>query len=128
MEIRGGAGGEEANLFAAELFRMYQHYAESMRWKLDIIDMSEYRNWAHERSRVFRSGKGVYSKLQIRERRAPRAARTETESQGRVHTSTVTVAVLPEAEDVDVEINEKDLKIDTYRSAARAASTSTDGE
>ena len=116
MEIRGGAGGEEANLFAAELFRMYQHYAESMRWKLDIIDMSDTELGGMKEVVFSISGKGVYSKLKYesgvhRVQRVP-----ETESQGRVHTSTVTVAVLPEAEDVDVEINEKDLKIDTYRS------------
>ena len=117
MEIRGGAGGEEANLFAAELFRMYQHYAESMRWKLDIIDMSDTELGGMKEVVFSVSGKGVYSKLKYesgvhRVQRVP-----ETESQGRVHTSTVTVAVLPEAEDVDVEINEKDLKIDTYRSS-----------
>ena len=116
MEIRGGAGGEEANLFAAELFRMYQHYAESMRWKLDIIDMSDTELGGMKEVVFSVSGKGVYSKLKYesgvhRVQRVP-----ETESQGRVHTSTVTVAVLPEAEDVDVEINEKDLKIDTYLS------------
>ena len=116
MEIRGGAGGEEANLFAADLFRMYQHYAESMRWKLDIIDMSDTELGGMKEVVFSVSGKGVYSKLKYesgvhRVQRVP-----ETESQGRVHTSTVTVAVLPEAEDVDVEINEKDLKIDTYRS------------
>ena len=116
MEIRGGAGGEEANLFAAELFRMYQHYAESMRWKLDIIDMSDTELGGMKEVVFSVSGKGVYSKLKYesgvhRVQRVP-----ETESQGRVHTSTVTVAVLPEAEDVDVEITEKDLKIDTYRS------------
>ena len=116
MEIRGGAGGEEANLFAAELFRMYQHYAESMRWKLDIIDMSDTELGGMKEVVFSVSGKGVYSKLKYesgvhRVQRVP-----ETESQGRVHTSTVTVAVLPEAEDVDVEINENDRKLDTYRS------------
>ena len=116
MEIRGGAGGDEANLFAAELFRMYQHYAESMRWKTETIDCSETELGGMKEVVFSVSGKGVYSKLKYesgvhRVQRVP-----ETESQGRVHTSTVTVAVLPEAEDVDVEINEKDLKIDTYRS------------
>ena len=116
MEIRGGAGGEEANLFAAELYRMYQHYAESMRWKIDVIDLNETELGGLKEIVYSVSGKGVYSKLKFesgvhRVQRVP-----ETESQGRVHTSTVTVAVLPEAEDVDVEINEKDLKIDTYRS------------
>lgn len=116
MEIRGGAGGDEANLFAAELYRMYQHYAESMRWKIEIIDLNETELGGMKEVVFSVSGKGVYSKLKYesgvhRVQRVP-----ETESQGRVHTSTVTVAVLPEAEDVDVEINEKDLKIDTYRS------------
>lgn len=116
MEIRGGAGGEEANLFAAELYRMYQHYADTMRWKLEVIDLNETELGGMKEVVFSVSGKGVYSKLKYesgvhRVQRVP-----ETESQGRVHTSTVTVAVLPEAEDVDVEINEKDLKIDTYRS------------
>ncbi len=116
MEIRGGAGGEEANLFAAELFRMYQHYVDAMRWKLEIIDLNDTELGGMKEVVFSVSGKGVYSKLKYesgvhRVQRVP-----ETESQGRVHTSTVTVAVLPEAEDVDVEINEKDLKIDTYRS------------
>lgn len=116
MEIRGGAGGDEANLFAAELYRMYCHYAESMRWKTEIIDANETELGGMKEVVFTVSGKGVYSKLKYesgvhRVQRVP-----ETESQGRVHTSTVTVAVLPEPEDVDVQINEKDLKIDTYRS------------
>jgi len=116
MEIRGGAGGDEANLFAAELFRMYQHYVDTMRWKLEVIELNETELGGMKEVVYSVSGKGVYSKLKYesgvhRVQRVP-----ETESQGRVHTSTVTVAVLPEAEDVDVEINEKDLKIDTYRS------------
>ncbi len=116
MEIRGGAGGEEASLFAAELYRMYCHYAETMRWKTEIIDLNETELGGMKEVVFSVSGKGVYSKLKYesgvhRVQRVP-----ETESQGRVHTSTVTVAVLPEAEDVEVEINDKDLKIDTYRS------------
>ena len=116
MEIRGGAGGDEANLFAADLYRMYCHYAESMRWKTEIIDANETELGGMKEGVFTVSGKGVYSKLKYesgvhRVQRVP-----ETESQGRVHTSTVTVAVLPEPEDVDVQINEKDLKIDTYRS------------
>ena len=116
MEIRGGAGGDEANLFAADLYRMYCHYAESMRWKTEIIDANETELGGMKEVVFTVSGKGVYSKLKYesgvhRVQRVP-----ETESQGRVHTSTVTVAVLPEPEDVDVQINEKDLKIDTYRS------------
>ncbi len=116
MEIRGGAGGDEANLFAADLYSMYCRYAESLRWKTEVIDMSETELGGMKEVVFSVSGKGVYSKLKYesgvhRVQRVP-----ETESQGRVHTSTVTVAVLPEPEDVDVEINEKDLKIDTYRS------------
>ena len=116
MEIRGGAGGDEASLFAAELYNMYCRYADSVRWKTEIIDVNETELGGMKEVVFTVSGKGVYSKLKYesgvhRVQRVP-----ETESQGRVHTSTVTVAVLPEPEDVDVEINEKDLKIDTYRS------------
>ena len=116
MEIRGGAGGEEASLFAADLYRMYCRYAESVHWKTELIDANETELGGMKEVVFTVSGKGVYSKLKFesgvhRVQRVP-----ETESQGRVHTSTVTVAVLPEAEDVEVEINEKDLKIDTYRS------------
>lgn len=116
MEIRGGAGGDEASLFAADLYNMYCRYAESMRWKTEVIDMSETEVGGMKEVVFTVSGKGVYSKLKYesgvhRVQRVP-----ETESQGRVHTSTVTVAVLPEPEDVEVEIQDKDLKIDTYRS------------
>ena len=116
MEIRGGAGGDEASLFAADLYNMYCRYAESMRWKTEIIDLNETELGGMKEVVFTVSGKGVYSKLKY-ERGVHRVQRVpETESQGRVHTSTVTVAVLPEPEDVEVEINEKDLKIDTYRS------------
>ena len=116
MEIRGGAGGDEANLFAAELYAMYCRYAESMRWKTELIDCNETELGGMKEAVFTVSGKGVYSKLKYesgvhRVQRVP-----ETESQGRVHTSTVTVAVLPEPEDVEVKIEDKDLKIDTYRS------------
>ncbi len=116
MEIRGGAGGDEASLFAADLYNMYCRYAESIRWKTEVIDMSETEVGGMKEVVFTVSGKGVYSKLKYesgvhRVQRVP-----ETESQGRVHTSTVTVAVLPEPEDVEVEILDKDLKIDTYRS------------
>ena len=116
MEIRGGAGGDEASLFAADLYNMYCRYAESMRWKTEIVDVNETELGGMKEVVFSVSGKGVYSKLKYesgvhRVQRVP-----ETESQGRVHTSTVTVAVLPEPEDVEVQINEKDLKIDTYRS------------
>lgn len=116
MEIRGGAGGEEASLFAADLYNMYCRYAESVRWKTEIIDLNETELGGMKEVVFSVSGKGVYSKLKYesgvhRVQRVP-----ETESQGRVHTSTATVAVLPEAEDVNVDIPEKDIRVDTYRS------------
>ncbi len=117
VEIRGGAGGEEAALFGYELYRMYVKFAEKNRWKTEEID-SNMTELGGVKEVVFSiSGKGVYSKLKYesgvhRVQRVP-----DTESQGRIHTSTVTVAVLPEAEDVEVQIDEKDLKIDTYRSS-----------
>lgn len=117
VEIRGGAGGEEAALFGYELYRMYLRYAEKNRWKTEEID-SNFTELGGVKEVVFSVvGKGVYSKLKYesgvhRVQRVP-----ETETQGRIHTSTVTVAVLPEAEDVEVQIDEKDLKIDTYRSS-----------
>ena len=117
VEIRGSAGGEEAALFGYELYRMYLKYAEKNRWKTEEID-SNFTELGGVKEVVFSVvGKGVYSKLKYesgvhRVQRVP-----ETETQGRIHSSTVTVAVLPEAEDVEVEIDEKDLKIDTYRSS-----------
>ncbi len=117
VEIRGGAGGEEASLFGYELYRMYLKYAEKNRWKCEELD-SNVTELGGMKEVVFSiAGKGVYSKLKYesgvhRVQRVP-----ETESQGRIHTSTVTVAVLPEAEDVEVNIDEKDLKIDTLRSS-----------
>lgn len=116
VEIRGGAGGEEASLFGAALMRMYKRFAERLRWKVEDIDIKETELGGIKEAVFLVSGKGAYAKLKYesgvhRVQRVP-----ETESQGRVHTSTVTVAVLPEVEDVDVEINEKDLRIDTYRS------------
>ena len=117
IEIRGGAGGEEAALFAYELYRMYVKYAESNRWKTEEIDSNTTELGGIKEVVFSISGKGVYSKLKYesgvhRVQRVP-----DTESQGRIHTSTVTVAVLPEAEDVEVHIEEKDLKIDTFRSS-----------
>lgn len=119
VEIRGGAGGEEASLFGAELMRMYKLLAEKERWKVEDIDINETELGGIKEAVFMLKGKDVYSKMKYesgvhRVQRVP-----ETESQGRVHTSTVTVAVLPEAEDVDVEINEKDLRIDTYRSGGK---------
>ena len=117
MEIRGGAGGDEANLFAYELYKLYTKYAEKNRWKTEDIDISVTELGGLKEAIFSISGKGVFSKLKFesgvhRVQRVP-----ETESQGRVHTSTVTVAVLPEVEDVQVHIDEKDLKVDTLRSS-----------
>ena len=117
MEIRGGAGGEEASLFAYELYRMYVKYAESNRWKTEEIENNSTELGGIKEVVFSISGKDCYSKLKFesgvhRVQRVP-----ETESQGRVHTSTVTVAVLPEATDVEVNIDEKDLRIDTLRSS-----------
>ena len=117
MEIHGGAGGEEAALFAYELYRMYLKFAEKNRWKTELIDENDTELGGVKEVVFSVSGKGVYSKLKYesgvhRVQRVP-----DTESQGRIHTSTVTVAVLPEAEDVEVNIDEKDLKIDTFRSS-----------
>jgi peptide chain release factor 1 len=117
MEIRGGAGGEEAALFAADLFRMYTRFAEREGWKTEVLDYNETGIGGYKEI-IFRiDGNGVYSKLKF-ESGVHRVQRVPaTEAGGRVHTSTATVAVLPEAEDVDVEINTEDLKIDTYRSS-----------
>ncbi len=117
MEIRGGAGGDEANLFAYELYKMYIKYAERNRWKTEDIEISVTELGGLKEAVFSINGKGVYSKLKYesgvhRVQRVP-----ETESQGRVHTSTATVAVLPEVEDVEVNIDEKDLKVDTLRSS-----------
>lgn len=117
IEIRGGAGGEEAALFASSLFRMYSMYAQKNRWKIDILNSNETGLGGYKEISFMVSGEGVYSKLKFesgvhRVQRVP-----ETESQGRVHTSTVTVAVLPEAKEVEIEINPADLQIDTYRAS-----------
>lgn len=116
IEIRAGAGGDEAALFGMELFRMYHRFAERMRWKVEDMDVTETELGGLKECTFMIKGQGAYSKMKYesgvhRVQRVP-----ETESQGRVHTSTITVAVLPEAEEVDFEINEKDLKVDTYRS------------
>ncbi len=115
MEIRGGEGGEEAALFALDLYRMYARYAERKRWKTEILSQSESEKGGFKEV-VFRiAGKGVYSRLKF-ESGVHRVQRVPTtEAQGRIHTSTASVAVLPEAEDVDVEIDENDLRIDIYR-------------
>ena len=115
VEIRGGAGGEEAALFAGVLFRMYLRYAETRGWKVEVMDSNPTELGGFKEVVFQINGDAVYSRMKFesgvhRVQRVP-----ETESQGRVHTSTVTVAVLPEAEEVDVEINPADLRIDTYR-------------
>ena len=116
VEIRGGAGGEEASLFAGVLYRMYSMYAEAKGWKCEELNSNPTELGGFKEISFMIEGEGAYSRLKFesgvhRVQRVP-----ETESQGRIHTSTVTVAVLPEAEDVDVEINPADLQIDTYRS------------
>ncbi len=117
MEIRGGAGGEEASLFAFELYKLYIKYAEKNRWKTEDLDISMTELGGLKEAVFSITGKSAYSKLKYesgvhRVQRVP-----ETESQGRVHTSTATVAVLPEVEDVEVHIDEKDLRVDTLRSS-----------
>jgi peptide chain release factor 1 len=117
LEIRAGAGGDEAGLFAAELFRMYTRYAEKKRWKLTLLDMSTSGVGGVKEVVAQIQGKGVYSRLKY-ESGVHRVQRVPaTEASGRIHTSTVTVAVIPEAEDVDVQIEQKDLRIDTYCSS-----------
>lgn len=117
VEIRGGAGGEEAALFAYVLYRMYTMYAESMRYKTEIIYVNETELGGFKEVSFLVEGDGAFAKLKFesgvhRVQRVP-----ETESSGRIHTSTVTVAVLPEAEEVEIEINNSDLKIDTIKSS-----------
>jgi peptide chain release factor 1 len=117
LEIRAGAGGDEAALFAAELFRMYSKYAERQGWKVDVMSMNETGVGGIKEVIATIEGKGVYSKLKY-ESGGHRVQRVPaTEASGRIHTSTVTVAVLPEAEEVDVQINEKDLRVDTFCSS-----------
>ena len=115
VEFRAGAGGDEAGLFAANLFRMYTRYAETRRWKYDIIDQHETGVGGYKIITFEIRGKGAFSRLKYesgvhRVQRVP-----ETESQGRIHTSTVTVAVLAEVDEVDVELNMNDVEVDTYR-------------
>lgn len=117
VEIRAGAGGDEAGLFAAELYRMYLYYAESLRWKVEEIDSNESGVGGMKEVSFMIKGKSVYSKMKY-ESGVHRVQRVPaTESGGRIHTSTATVAVLPETEDVEVEINPNDLRIDVYRSS-----------
>ena len=116
-EIRGGAGGEEAALFAGVLFRMYSMYAERKHWKLEVVNENETGLGGYKEISFMITGKGAYSRLKFesgvhRVQRVP-----DTESSGRIHTSTVTVAVLPEVEDVEVEINPADIKMDVFRAS-----------
>jgi len=112
LEIRSGEGGEEAALFAADLFRMYARYAETKRWKIEILNLSEAQAGGYKEVVASVSGSMVYSQLRY-EAGVHRVQRVPlTEAQGRIHTSTATVAVLPEAEEVDIVIDEKDLKVD----------------
>lgn len=117
VEIRGGAGGEESSLFAADLYRMYSMYAEKKRWKLEVMNLNETELGGIKEITFMINGKGAYSRLKFesgvhRVQRVP-----ETETSGRIHTSTATVAVLPEVDEVEVEINPTDLKVDTYRAS-----------
>ena len=117
VEIRAGAGGDEAALFAAEIYRMYAHYAEARRWKIEIMDMDEIGIGGLKSASFMITGQGAYSVMKYesgvhRVQRVP-----ETESGGRIHTSTITVAVMPEAEEVDVVINENDIRIDVMRAS-----------
>jgi peptide chain release factor 1 len=117
LEIRAGTGGDEAALFAAELFRMYSKYAERQGWRIDVMSSSDTGVGGLKEIIATIEGRGVYSRLKYesgvhRVQRVP-----ETEASGRIHTSTATVAVLPEAEDVDVQINDKDLRVDTFCSS-----------
>ncbi len=117
LEIRAGTGGDEAALFANELLRMYQRYAEDQNWKVEYLSISDSEKGGMKEVIAKISGQSVYSKLKFesgvhRVQRVP-----ETESQGRVHTSAASVVVLPEAEDVDIQINEKDIRVDVFRSS-----------
>jgi peptide chain release factor 1 len=116
LEVRAGTGGDEAALFAADLMRMYQRYAELRGWRFEIIDASENEIGGYKEASAQISGPGVFARLKF-ESGAHRVQRVPvTESGGRIHTSAATVAVLPEAEEVDVHIEDKDLRVDTYRS------------
>ena len=116
-EIRGGAGGDEAALFAGTLYRMYSMYAERKHWKLEVLNENETELGGHKEISFMISGRGAYSRLKFesgvhRVQRVP-----DTEASGRIHTSTATVAVLPEVEDVDIELNPADIKMEVFRSS-----------
>lgn len=117
LEVRAGTGGEEAGLFAAELFRMYQRYAEAQRWKFEVLSVSDTGIGGVKEATASITGRGVFAKMKF-ESGVHRVQRVPvTEAGGRVHTSAATVAVLPEAEEVDIVINEKDLRIDVFRAS-----------
>lgn len=117
VEIRAGAGGDEAALFAAELYRMYAKYAEAFRWKIDLMNVNENGIGGFKEAVFMVNGQGAYSKLKY-ESGVHRVQRVPvTESGGRIHTSTATVAIMPEAEDVDVELNMNDCKFDVFRAS-----------
>lgn len=117
VEIRGAAGGDEGNIFAGDLYRMYTKYAESQGWKTEVLEAMEAEAGGFSNISFMVKGEGVYSKLKFESgsHRVQRVPKTET--QGRIHTSTATVLVMPEVEDIDIEINPSDLRIDTYRSS-----------
>ena len=116
VEIRGAAGGDEANIFAGDLFEMYSRYAESQGWKIEVTNAEEGSAGGYSQIEFMVKGEKVYSKLKY-ESGSHRVQRVpETESQGRVHTSTATVLVMPEVEDVEIDVKEQDLRIDVYRS------------
>ena len=117
LEIRAGTGGDEAGLFAANLFRMYQRYAENRKWKFELMSLSQTGIGGYKEAIASISGPGVFARLKFesgvhRVQRVP-----ETESSGRIHTSAATVAVMPEAEEVDIKVEEKDLRIDVFRAS-----------
>jgi peptide chain release factor 1 len=117
LEIRAGAGGDEAGLFAADLARMYTKYAERQKWKVEVMDANPTGIGGLKEAVLLIQGRGAWSRLKF-ERGVHRVQRVPaTESSGRIHTSTVTVAVLPEAEDVDVKVDDRDVQVDVYRSS-----------
>ena len=123
LEVRAGTGGEEASLFAADLFRMYQRYAENHGWSFEPIETNETELGGYKEAVAEINGPGVFARLKF-ESGVHRVQRVPaTEASGRIHTSAATVAVLPEAEDVDVDIDDKDLRVDVYRAQGAGGST-----
>lgn len=117
LEVRAGTGGDEAGIFAADLLRMYQRYAEARGWRFEIMSISENDMGGYKEASATISGRGVFERMKF-ESGVHRVQRVPvTESSGRIHTSTATVAVLPEAEEVDVEIADKDIRVDVYRAS-----------